>query len=76
MDEREIKRLGRWDIMIVWRGIVMGLEWVVNFKFNFILCGLMDEFKYGMLIYIEVEEGFFSFYILVKEDFRFNKVSV
>lgn len=74
-DEREIKRLGRRDIMIAWRGTVTGLEWAANLKFNLIPCGLTDESKHGMSTHIEVEEGFLSLYTSAKEDSRFNKVS-
>lgn len=74
-DEREIKRLGRRDILIVWRGTVTGLEWAANLKFNLIPCGLTDEIKHGLTTPIEVEQGFLSLYTSKREDSLFNKVS-
>jgi hypothetical protein len=74
-DEAEVKRLGRRDIVIAWRGTVTGLEWAANLKFNLIPCGLTDESKHGQSTHIEVEEGFLSLYTAAKEDSRFNKIS-
>jgi hypothetical protein len=74
-DEEEIKRLGRRDILIAWRGTVTGLEWAANLEFHLIPCGLTDESKHGQATHIQVEAGFLSLYTSAKEDSRFNKVS-
>ncbi|KAG0557301.1 hypothetical protein KC19_11G118300 [Ceratodon purpureus] len=74
-DEGEIKRLGRRDIMIAWRGSVTGLEWAANLEFQLTPCGLTDESKLGLSTHIKVEAGFLSLYTSAKEDSRFNKVS-
>lgn len=74
-DEEEIRRLGRRDIMIAWRGTVTGLEWAANLEFQLIPCGLTDESKLGQSTHIKVEAGFLSLYTSAKEDSKFNKVS-
>ena len=74
-DENEIKRLGRRDILIVWRGTQTGLEWAANFADRLIPASITDASKHGHLTHIKVEAGFFSLYTSAKEDSEFNKIS-
>ncbi|KAG0607952.1 hypothetical protein M758_8G066600 [Ceratodon purpureus] len=74
-DEKEIQRLGRRDILIVWRGTVTGLEWAANLTYHLIPCKLTDEMKHGESTHIKVEAGFQSLYTSDKDDSRFNKIS-
>jgi hypothetical protein len=75
VDEKEIQRLGRRDILIVWRGTVTGLEWAANLTYRLIPCKLTDEMKHGESTHIKVEAGFQSLYTSAKDDSRFNKIS-
>ena len=75
VDEKEIRRLGRRDILIVWRGTVTGLEWAANLTYRLIPCKLTDEIKHGEKTDIKVEAGFQSLYTSTKADSVFNKIS-
>ncbi|KAI4306729.1 hypothetical protein L6164_029982 [Bauhinia variegata] len=60
-DEEEIKRLGRRDIVIAWRGTVTYLEWIYDLKD--ILCSA--NFRNDP--HIKIEYGFYDLYVK-KED--------
>eukprot|EP01018_Ginkgo_biloba_P035584 Gb_09538 [translate_table: standard] len=71
-DENEIKRLGRRDIVIAWRGTVTYLEWMVD---------LMDILRPAVLNPahphpdIKVESGFLNLYTAQEKDCPFSKKS-
>jgi hypothetical protein len=71
-DEEEIKRLGRRDIVIAWRGTVTSLEWIAD---------LMDYLRPAGLNYVhphpdvKVETGFLNLYTAQERDCRFCKSS-
>uniref|UniRef100_A0A0D6QS52 Fungal lipase-type domain-containing protein n=1 Tax=Araucaria cunninghamii TaxID=56994 RepID=A0A0D6QS52_ARACU len=71
-DEQEIKRLGRRDIVVAWRGTVTYLEWIAD---------LMDYLRPATLNYVQphpdvkVESGFLNLYTARDEDCRFCKSS-
>ncbi|CAN5952445.1 unnamed protein product, partial [Sphagnum jensenii] len=76
-DEAEIKRLGRRDIVISWRGTVTTLEWLANL--HDYLTPLSpthrstDANSRGR--FVNVESGFFNLYTSKKESTRYNKKS-
>ena len=71
-DEDEIKRFGRRDIVIAWRGIVTNLEWIAD---------LMDYLRPAELNTmpphpdVKVEAGFLNLYTAREHDCRFCKNS-
>lgn len=75
-DPEEIKRLGRRDIMVVWRGTQTGLEWAANFADKLIPAVLMPHASKPtpMLTDVKVEAGFFSLYTSANPDSKFNKI--
>jgi len=71
-DEEEIKRLGRRDIVIAWRGTVTNLEWIAD---------LMDFLRPAELNNVhphpdvKVEAGFLNLYTAREHDCRYCKSS-
>lgn len=71
-DEDEIKRIGRRDIVISWRGTVTNLEWIAD---------LMDYLRPATLNKVhphpdvKVEAGFLNLYTATESDCRFCKSS-
>ncbi|KAG0562458.1 hypothetical protein KC19_9G148200 [Ceratodon purpureus] len=77
-DPEEIKRLGRRDIMVVWRGTQTGLEWAANFADKLIPAVLMPHAAkpaHVPLTKVKVEAGFFSLYTSANPDSKFNQIS-
>lgn len=57
-DEEEIRQLGRWDIVIAWRGTVTYLEWINNLK------GILHpaRFRDDLNQEVKIEAGFYDLY--------------
>jgi len=76
-DEAEIKRLGRRDIVISWRGTVTTLEWLANL--HDYLTPLSPTHRSTEANsrgrFVNVESGFFNLYTSKKESTRYNKKS-
>lgn len=76
-DEAEIKRLGRRDIVISWRGTVTTLEWLANL--HDYLTPLSPTHRSTETNSrgrsVNVESGFFNLYTSKKESTRYNKKS-
>lgn len=60
-DEEEIKRLGRRDIVVAWRGTVTYLEWIADLK------DILHSANFGGDPAIKIELGFYDLYTK-KED--------
>ncbi len=75
-DEEEIKRLGRRDILIAWRGTIMNSEWAANMETNMVPAA-MDPRPGNKLGTggLGVEKGFLSLYITKKPNTRYNQTS-
>ncbi|KAL3696151.1 hypothetical protein R1sor_010227 [Riccia sorocarpa] len=75
-DPKEIARLGRRDIVIVWRGTVTGLEWAENCR-DYLAPGAFD-YENGLgTDEIKFEAGFVDLYVSKSksENSRFTKKS-
>ncbi|XP_024360416.1 phospholipase A1-Igamma3, chloroplastic [Physcomitrium patens] len=73
-DEKEINRLGRRDILVVWRGTVTGLEWAANAQYFLVPCAFIDGGNDNEST-PKVEAGFLSLYTSADDSSRFNKIS-
>ena len=76
-DPKEIKRLGRRDILVVWRGTQTGLEWAANIRDKLIPATLVPHTAkpvHGPLTDVKVEAGFFSLYTSANPESRFNLI--
>jgi hypothetical protein len=76
-DPEEIKRLGRRDIIVVWRGTQTGLEWAANFADKLIPAVLMPHATkpaHAPSTNVKVEAGFFSLYTSANPDSKFNQI--
>jgi hypothetical protein len=77
-DEEEIRRLGRRDIMVSWRGTVMALEWMENLRD--ILAPTSPGHRGGRVVdgcnrKVKVERGFLSLYNSKDATTKYNKNS-
>ena len=77
-DEKEIRRLGRRDIMVSWRGTVMALEWMENLR-DF-LAPTSPGHREGRVVdgcnrKVKVERGFLSLYNSKDATTKYNKNS-
>lgn len=77
-DEQEIRRLGRRDIMVSWRGTVMALEWMENLR-DF-LAPTSPGCREGRGVdgcnrKVKVETGFLSLYTSKDATTKYNKYS-
>eukprot|EP01018_Ginkgo_biloba_P009048 Gb_34047 [translate_table: standard] len=68
-DEKEVKRLGRRDIVVAWRGTVTQLEWMDSLRD--ILHPVCNEENPA----VKVERGFLGLYTSKEENSRYNKKS-
>ncbi|XP_010246745.1 PREDICTED: phospholipase A1-Igamma3, chloroplastic-like [Nelumbo nucifera] len=66
-DEQEIKRLGRRDILVAWRGTVTYLEWIHDLK------DILHPARFGDDPSIKIESGFFDLY--TKKEHKCNYCS-
>ncbi|GLJ20825.1 hypothetical protein SUGI_0379620, partial [Cryptomeria japonica] len=71
-DEDEIKRLGRRDIMVAWRGTVTQLEWMENLRD---ILHPIGDLGCSECTAIKVERGFLSIYTSKNYAIRYNKHS-
>jgi hypothetical protein len=76
-DEAEIKRLGRRDIVIAWRGTVTALEWLANLHDYLTPLGPTHKSTEANSRgrFVNVESGFLNLYTSKKESTRYNKKS-
>ncbi|XP_042498921.1 phospholipase A1-Igamma3, chloroplastic-like [Macadamia integrifolia] len=68
-DEEEIKRLGRRDIVIAWRGTVTYLEWIADLK------DILHPANFGDDPSIKIESGFFDLYTKKEQDCKYCSFS-
>lgn len=68
-DEEEIKRLGRRDILIGWRGTVTYLEWIYDLK------DILHPANFGDNPSIKIEHGFYDLYTKKEENCHFCSFS-
>ncbi|XP_074321269.1 phospholipase A1-Igamma3, chloroplastic-like [Silene latifolia] len=68
-DEEEIKRLGRRDILIVWRGTVTYLEWIHDLK------NILQPAHFRDNPHVQIESGFYDLYTTKEENCKFCSFS-
>ncbi|KAK9692328.1 hypothetical protein RND81_09G256800 [Saponaria officinalis] len=68
-DEEEIKRLGRRDILIVWRGTVTYLEWLHDLK------NILRPAHFRDNPHVQIESGFYDLYTTKEEHCNFCSFS-
>ncbi|OWM69176.1 phospholipase A1-Igamma3, chloroplastic-like [Punica granatum] len=68
-DEEEIKRLGRRDIVIAWRGTVTYLEWIYDLK------DILHPANFGDDPSIKIEAGFHDLYTKKEDNCHFCSFS-
>ncbi|KAH9602531.1 hypothetical protein KSS87_002093 [Heliosperma pusillum] len=68
-DEDEIKRLGRRDILIVWRGTVTYLEWIHDLK------NILRPVQFRDNPHVQIESGFYDLYTTKEEECTFCSFS-
>ncbi|XP_074321267.1 phospholipase A1-Igamma3, chloroplastic-like isoform X2 [Silene latifolia] len=68
-DEDEIKRLGRRDILIVWRGTVTYLEWIHDLK------NILRPVQFRDNPHVQIETGFYDLYTTKEEKCTFCSFS-
>ncbi|GLT82169.1 hypothetical protein SLE2022_005770 [Rubroshorea leprosula] len=64
-DEEEIRRLGRRDIVVAWRGTVTYLEWITDLK------DILHSANFGGDPAIKIELGFYDLYTRKEERCRY-----
>lgn len=69
VDEEEIKRLGRRDIVIAWRGTVTYLEWIHDLK------DILHPAHFGDDPSIKIESGFYDLYTKKEQDCKYCSYS-
>src|SRR5262249_16272034 len=69
-DEEEIKRLGRRDIIIAWRGSVSYLEWIYDLK------DILHSANFGDDPSIKIQAGFLELYTKKEDSCHFCSFSV
>jgi hypothetical protein len=70
--DEEVKRLGRRDILVAWRGTVTQLEWMENLKDILHPVGEVGSHENSS---VKVERGFLSIYTSKNHNTRYNKLS-
>ncbi|KAL2941970.1 Phospholipase A1-Igamma3 chloroplastic [Bienertia sinuspersici] len=68
-DEEEIKRLGRRDILIAWRGTVTYLEWIHDLK------NILRPAHFRKNPQIQIESGFYDLYTTKEENCKYCSFS-
>ncbi|KAL8170865.1 hypothetical protein V2J09_022669 [Rumex salicifolius] len=68
-DEEEIKRLGRRDIVIAWRGTVTYLEWIHDLK------NILRPAHFRDNPHVQIESGFYDLYTTKEDECRFCSFS-
>jgi hypothetical protein len=74
-DEKELRRLGRRDILVAWRGTVTDLEWLSDFE-DVLAAPKQGRPAVSLTEDIKVDAGFWSLYNSAKSDSRYNQTSV
>jgi hypothetical protein len=75
-DEEKIKQLGRRDILIAWRGTIMGTEWAANAQINLVPSGIDSRPSYNLTTAaLRVEMGFLNLYKSKNSETPYNKTS-
>ncbi|CAM6039328.1 unnamed protein product [Sphagnum compactum] len=75
-DEEKIKQLGRRDILIAWRGTIMGTEWAANAQIKLVPSGIDSRPSYNLTTAaLRVEMGFLNLYTSKNSETRYNKTS-
>lgn len=73
-DEKEIKRLGRRDILVVWRGTVTDREWASKLTSQLVECSCVDGSDHSEST-PKVEAGLLDLYTSADAGSKFNKIS-
>ncbi|KAG0591752.1 hypothetical protein KC19_1G199200 [Ceratodon purpureus] len=77
VDEEKIKRMGRRDILLAWRGTATKLEWAANLAKTLVPCSLdpraTDDVPWNMKVMME--EGFLNLYTTANSQTRYNRDS-
>ncbi|GAB4835242.1 Phospholipase A1-Igamma3, chloroplastic [Ancistrocladus abbreviatus] len=68
-DEEEVKRLGRRDIVIAWRGTVTYLEWIHDLK------NILRPAHFRDNPNVQIESGFYDLYTTKEEDCKYCSFS-
>lgn len=68
-DEEEIKRIGRRDILIAWRGTVTYLEWLCDLK------DILHPANFGDDPSVKIEAGFYDLYTQKEENCHYCSFS-
>lgn len=74
-DEKELRRLGRRDILVAWRGTVTDLEWLSDCE-DVLAAPKRGRPAISLTDDIKVDAGFWSLYNSNKSDSRYNQTSV
>lgn len=74
-DEKELRRLGRRDILVAWRGTVTDLEWLSDIE-DVLAAPKRGRPAISLTDDIKVDAGFWSLYNSTKSDSRYNQTSV
>lgn len=77
-DEEKIKKMGRRDIVLAWRGTATKLEWAANLAGKLVPCALDARTQDGKAWNMKVmlEEGFLNLYTTRNSQTRYNQESV
>jgi hypothetical protein len=72
----ENQAIGRRDILIAWRGTIMGTEWAANVQIKLIPSGIDSRPSYNLTTAaLRVEMGFLNLYTSKNSETRYNKTS-
>jgi hypothetical protein len=78
VDEEKIRRMGRRDILLAWRGTATKLEWAANLAKTLVPCCLdpraNEDVPWNMKV--KMEEGFLNLYTTANSQTRYNRDSV
>lgn len=77
-DEEKIRKLGRRDIVLAWRGTATKLEWAANLKRSMVPDYLHEDLDAGTLWNekVKVLQGFMNLYTTANSQTRYNSASV
>lgn len=77
-DEEKIRKMGRRDIVLAWRGTATKLEWAANLAGKLVPCSLDARTQNGKAWNMKVmlEEGFLNLYTTRNSQTRYNQESV
>lgn len=78
-DPEKIKKLGRRDIVLAWRGTATKLEWAANLARSLVpdtLDPRLGQEKVPWNMQVSLEEGFLNLYTTENTQTRYNRASV